>query len=390
MRIIINKDYYLSFVLLFQMLVVIIQQLLPLLGLSTIEQAATFRVYSTIATYLPAAVIIMRRNFSLLIFPFVVYGVVALFNYAFFPDSHAFLESRQAVTLTPIAIMTAIIVITIRCFDYFFKVLLWASRVSILLAIVYIWATKLLPVSVESYKYSMSFGYSLLLPALFLFRQTDITDKILGFVLFLLIILDGSRGPVVVIASYYVIHLIWFTKSSVLWKQIVATVLVGLLAYGGLGDVLSIQSSRTVWLYQRGEFLSHNSGRDIITTKAIAKIREHPVTGWGIGADRKFIKGYAHNLFLELAIHYGIVVTAFLIIGFIILVVSCFMNQIFIVHQGGRAMLTIMLLYGVVPLMVSNSYLISYSFALLMGYLLRIRYSPNMRFLSKVQLLKKK
>ena len=236
----------------------------------------------------------------------------------------------------------------------------------------------------------MSFGYSLLLPALFLFRQTDITDKILGFVLFLLIILDGSRGPVVVIASYYVIHLIWFTKSSVLWKQIVATVLVGLLAYGGLGDVLSIQSSRTVWLYQRGEFLSHNSGRDIITTKAIAKIREHPVTGWGIGADRKFIKGYAHNLFLELAIHYGIVVTAFLIIGFIILVVSCFMNQIFIVHQGGRAMLTIMLLYGVVPLMVSNSYLISYSFALLMGYLLRIRYSPNMRFLSKVQLLKKK
>ena len=365
-----KNDYYLSFAVLFQMMAVIIQQLLPLLGIMTVEQAATFRIFITLMTYLPAIVIVIKRNPILLFVTFGVYAIFLLFQYAIYPESHTFIESRQAITLTPIAIMTVIIMITIRRFDAFKKVLLWISRTIILLAIAFVLVTRYLPYRAENFTYSMSFGYSLLLPTLFLFRQSGMMDKVASFVLFLLIIADGSRGPVVVAAAYYVIHLFVFTKYLNIWKQVMAVLCVVLLAYGGLNDVVGLQKSRTTQLYLHGNFITHDSGRGELQSKVIRNIWMRPMTGWGVGSDRHIIKSYAHNLFLELSLHYGIVMTAFLTIGFIILVLQ-FYNQIIIDRQCDISFLIMMLLYGFVPLMVSDSYLISFNFAMMMGYLLR-------------------
>lgn len=364
-----KQDLYLSFVILLQMISVVIQLLLPVLGWLTVEQAASFRVYVTILTFLPAAFIVIKRNPYLLIVPFAFYGIFALWNYAFFPESHVFLDSRQAVTLTPVAIMTIVFLMAIRRFDAFMKVLLWVSRLIVPLAFAYVLAKRVSFTQDEGY--SMSFGYSLLLPAMYLFRQSGVTDKSGSMILFLLIIADGSRGPVVVMAMYDIIHLFFFTKFGRLWKQLFAVSMVLLITFGGLNDVVGVRSSRTVTLYQQGRLISHQSNREQVRNTIIKKIWERPVTGWGIGSDRAFVNGYAHNLVLELSLHYGVIVAILLMIGFILLSVSCYISHDFLDRHGGRSLLIIILLYGIVPLMVSNSYLIFYNFALMMGYLLR-------------------
>lgn len=363
------KDYYLSFVVLFQMMLVIVQLLLPALGWITVERAATLRALLTVGTFLPAVYIVIKRCPYLMIFPFAAYIFFFLWNYALFPESHDFLDSNQSKTLTPVAIMTAIFMLSIRRFTAFLETLTWVSRLSVLLAFLYVLVIKLFPARVDGY--SLSFGYSILLFAMFLFRQSGFIDKTLSIILFLFIIAEGSRGPVIVIALYYTIHLVLFVKFRRLWKQAGSVLLVVLLAYGGLTDVVNVQSSRTAILYRQGKIVSHRSGRDRIQGEIIKKIWERPVTGWGIGADRSFIKGYSHNIFLELAVHYGVVVTFFLTASMLTLVISCFNSQKFLGKHGGRSLMIIMLLFGFVPLMVSSSYLISFSFAIMMGYLLR-------------------
>lgn len=379
-----NNDRYLAFVVLFQMIVVTIQLLLPLLGIMDTENAARCRIYITLITYTPGIIILLKRKWKLLAITFLVYFIFLVMNYAFFPDSQKFLEMGQAYTLTPISLLSVLFMIEIRNFTAFIKVLLWISRVSVIISLMYVWAYNYSPFRNVDELYSMSFGYSMLLPAMYLFSKDNTLDKVFSFILFMLILLAGSRGPIAVLCMYYMIDILVINKIKDKLRLIILTILVGTVSILVLPKIIDMESSRTIYLLSQGEFVSHDSGRE---EDMYSKIRPHlydsPFFGHGIGADRHFLNGsYAHNIFYEVFIHYGLAFGGILLLSFFMWLIRLHKSIRTKKCLGGRSLFIMMFLYGFVPLLVSNSYLIAFSFSIMMGYYLKI----NMLFKLKTVL----
>lgn len=370
-----KKDLYLSFVVLFQMIVTTIQLLLPLLGVVSTETAATYRVAITLLTYLPGVVIVMQRRLVSLLLAFASYVILLLVSYEFFPESHRFIESSQAVSLTPIAILTILFMMSIRDFSNFEKMLLLVSRIAVFISLLYVVAHTLSPFRELDDTYSMSFGYSMLLPAMFLFTQQGYFDKTASLLLFVLILLDGSRGPVLVLGIFYVYYTLFMSTTRTKMRMI----LVGLVAITAAVVILprleSFQNSRTIYLLQEGELVSHDSGRNEKMYSVVTPhIMERPITGWGVGADRYFLDGaYSHNIFLEVYLHYGIFIGSFLFLYLFGYCLKTYFSPLMRKVPLAKEMFVMMFLYGLIPKLFSGSYLIDFSFAIFMGYLLSVR-----------------
>ena len=370
-----NGNLYLSFVVFFQMIVVTLQLLLPLLGLASVEQAATYRVLITLLTYLPGIIIVIQRNFTMLMVSFVTYFVLLLFSYELFPESHRFIEGSQAYTLTPISILTAIFVASIKDMSQFTKMLLIISRASVIIALLYVVAYNISPLRDMDDTYSMSFGYSMLLPAMYLFSQKRLIDKIASLVFLVLIFLGGSRGPAFILVAFYFVDLFLFNKAKEWIKIVPYIVAVSVAAFILLPRYIDLESSRTYSLLESGEVFTHDSGRKEDVYGVIRPhIWERPVTGWGIGADRYFLDGsYSHTLFLEMYLHYGIFIGTFIMATFFIWCIRLYNSKRIETMENGRKMFIMMFMYGFLPLLVSGSYLIDFSFAIMIGVFLHIK-----------------
>ena len=370
-----KKDLYLSFVVLFQMIVTTLQLLLPLLGIASVETAASYRVIITLLTYLPGAVIVARRHLSWIVMAFVAYFSVLLISYVLFPASHRFIESSQVITLTPISILTILFMVSIRDFENFKKMLLFVSRASVAIAFLYAVANTLSPFRNLDETYNMSFGYCMLLPAMFLFTQQGYIDKFMSFMLFALILVDGSRGPVVVLAIFYTYYTLFLSSGKTKKRMVLIVAVAVWAAMMILPRLESFQNSRTMFLLKEGELISYDSGRDEdVYSVILPKIMESPIVGWGIGGDRYFLDGsYSHNIFIEVFIHYGIFFGTALFAWLFFYCIRMFLSSRTKHIPGEREMFVMMFLYGFIPKLVSGSYLIDFSFAIFIGYLISLK-----------------
>lgn len=368
-----KKDYYLSFVVLFQLIITTFQLLLPLYELVSVERAATLRIVATLATFLPGVFIVFQRKPRLLFAYFIGYAVFILFNYVIYPTSHEFIESNRAYTLTPISILTVLFIVSIKDFNNFLYILLYISRLCPIVGALYVFGMKAMPFVDEESTYSMSFGYSFLLPTLFLFHQDKLVDKVLSLLLFLMILADGSRGPVIVCVLFYMYELLFATKAK---SKVKVLALLGVLVVAGIWVFTKsdyLESSRTLILAMNGELVSYDSGRsEMLYVPAIKKIDESPVLGWGVGSDRDLLGFYTHNVFLEVFMHYGYFGGGILFLVFFFYCIRAFNKKKRLALQGGRPLYIMLFLFGFMPLLVSGSYLISFHFAVLIGYLIRL------------------
>lgn len=357
------------------MIVTTLQLLLPLLGIASVETAASYRVIITLLTYLPGAVIVARRHLSWMVMAFVAYFLILLLNYELFPASHWFIESTQAITLTPISILTILFVLSIKDFSNFKKMLLYVARASVFISLLYVVANTLSPFKNLDETYSMSFGYGMLLPAMFLFTQQGYIDKMMSFLLFALILMDGSRGPVVVLALFYAYYTLFLSSGKTKKRMVFVVTIAAIAAVTILPRLESFQDSRTMFLLQEGELISHDSGRDENVYSVVRpKIMESPIVGWGIGGDRYFLDGsYSHNIFIEVFIHYGIFIGTALFAWLFFYCIRMFFSPRTKHIPGEREMFVMMFLYGFIPKLVSGSYLIDFSFAIFIGYLISLK-----------------
>lgn len=368
-------DLYLSFVISFQMIVTTLQLLLPLLGIASVETAASYRVIITLLTYLPGVIIVAQRHLKWMVVAFITFFMALLLNYEMFPTSHMFIESSQAFTLTPISILTILFVMSIRDFGNFKKMLLYVARVSVVISLLYVAANALSPFKNLDETYSMSFGYGMLLPAMFLFSQQGYIDKSLSFLLFFLILIDGSRGPVVVAAIFYAYYTLFLSSGKTKKRIILTVAITAVAAVMVLPKLESFQNSRTMFLLREGELISHDSGREEnVYSVVLPKIMESPIVGWGLGGDRYFLDGsYSHNIFIEVFIHYGIFVGTALFLWLLFYCIRMFFSSRTKHIPGEREMFVMMFLYGFVPMLVSGSYLTNFSFAIFIGYLISLK-----------------
>lgn len=210
----------------------------------------------------------------------------------------------------------------------------------------------------------MVISYNMTLHTTFLiinaFYNRKIIKLVVGLFGLLFIVLVGARGPLVAILISVLFYLLKSTKSSGLRiiTGFLTVFLVALLlvfyqtffeALNNFGRSIGIES-RTIQRILSDGFLDDN-GRIDIFRKLLGHIN---VFGNGLYSDRVLLGGiYAHNLFLELLIDYGI----FFGIPIISLISLTIIKAIIISKKHHYLVLIILLSTGFTKLMLSGSYL---------------------------------
>ena len=182
-------------------------------------------------------------------------------------------------------------------------------------------------------RYSLSFGYDLLLLMIIFITEGVKTKKLRFFILSILCIAlfatNGGRGAVVMFVVFLVLWLLISIPDQTIasYKKILllgglSVAAAGILLFwkdltdGLLSTLKSLNlNSRNLDMILRGTFSSSN-GRSMIWGNVIEAIKNGGLFGYGMFGERPFVvsihvAGYSHNLFLEL-------ISGFAIIGLLI------------------------------------------------------------------------
>lgn len=189
--------------------------------------------------------------------------------------------------------------------------------------------------SSAEFSYNISFGYEVLLFTLvFLYcalkekKMPDIVASIIGT---MMILVAGSRGPVLVMAIFFVLYILMEMKYSRKKMLLISgIILVSILLYFSYTYILLALSkiitrfgfsSRFITSLMSGT-ISNDSGRSRIWGAAIDMIKQNP---WGYGAlgtrpviSNIIVAGYPHSVILEILVDYGVFIGGGILIVFLV------------------------------------------------------------------------
>ena len=203
----------------------------------------------------------------------------------------------------------------IRDFEMFEKYLILFSKFfSILFFLMYIIFGKLSILD----SYDMSLGYVLVTLSIILlastFKRFNSISLILACVDLFFALSFGSRGIIVVLCSC-ILLCIYFSKRKIKIYSVCIVTTVTIL-FVSLSLMGVFEDSRTIRLVTNPDTLLYLSGRDRIFNGLEPYLFNAPLLGNGIGADR-IVMGdyglYAHNVFLELLVSVGLLITIIII-----------------------------------------------------------------------------
>lgn len=224
------------------------------------------------------------------------------------------------------------------------KNLTYISYLAILLAFLYKFFYK---GSLIDYGYDMNQAYGQLPHVLFainsIFNRDVVERKIisipfslLGFVFLLGM---GTRGPILIAIVFFAVKLFLVLDKKKLGTLFFFTMIVGgivvLFASGyyltlleNLSKFLSSygMSTRVIDMFLENEYLSNTSGRDKIFELLWGKVLENPL-GYGAFGEWQFVGYSAHNIYLQLCVHYGLVFGPLLIIGYLYLALKSYFKS---------------------------------------------------------------
>lgn len=143
----------------------------------------------------------------------------------------------------------------------------------------------------------------------------------------------GTRGPIVIIGVFLGIQLLQIvnmkSRHKIRNSLVIISIIAGILkAYElFLLPVISLfsgagLSTRALDYLAGGDFISYTSGRDEIYETLIAKLSDNPFVGFGFFAEWPLGFFSAHNMYIELAFHYGYIVAAVVIITYIVTIIK--------------------------------------------------------------------
>lgn len=234
---------------------------------------------------------------------------------------------------------------------------------------------------------NMQFSYAAMPVIIFslydFFEKKHIYQLIISIILFIMIVLFGSRGPLICIMFFLLLYFMKNRKKQLpIIMILLFTMFVLISNYERIIKVIAIVldkysiSSRTIYKLMSGTITS-NTGRDKIQDIVIQLISQKFLTGIGIGGERIVINKeiynmtknmgacYPHNIILEVLVQYGILIGGTLIIWF---VAKCIM--VYVGNSNKRNALIILISISIVHLMVSSSYLEEPMFFALLGMIM--------------------
>ena len=223
---------------------------------------------------------------------------------------------------------------------------------------------------------NMTASYNLLPHVCVLFLDTDkrkpiikITAVILGSIL---IIAYGSRGPIVCLASFVLLYIIFFKKQKRSFRYLLLVLCAALIIWFSLDYILDFLntvssalglSTRIFSKISSNQFFV-SSDRDIIRTTLYGYIADKPMVGYGLCGDRVITGTYAHHLAIELWISFGVVLGSALLLAVFLIILKGVRYSDF-----GREKGFILLLFccSVIKLFLSGSFLNENLLFLLLG-----------------------
>lgn len=371
-----NKiDTYIAFAIGLQSLLVILQHtLLDVFNINE-DTATLLRVALTAGTMVPAIVLSAYRKPSLFILTYISVFIILLLTSLFYPKNNVFIRYEAFRFLLPVSIPSCLCLISIRDYSIFEDTLYRISIATSLLVMIYFIALYMGVFRFEGY--NMSFGYGCLLPMAVLYSRNSINSKCISFLLLIVVIAIGSRGPAIVFITYIFINSIFFDKKRL--PFLIGGCLVALMALPFFISTLARfgVASRTLSLLLDYEIIGHDSGRSELNATILPLMLSEPF-GHGLYGDRVALDGvYCHNFIIELLYDLGIIggsIAIFCLLGWML---SIYRKADKPNKQRIIQYTSILLL----PLMVSNSFLKDYNFGLLMGILICISRNNRKRLI---------
>lgn len=226
--------------------------------------------------------------------------------------------------------------------------------------------------------YSMSLSYYMLLPVIVfldeLFNRFSFKPLTFSILPLIVILALGSRGAVLCIIVFLGLKLLrphgkGIHKKIIMGLGIFGACLIAYIYSNAIANKIYYLllrcgiRSRTLLLFLQGN-ISSSSGRERIFQRLISAISERPIIGLGIGGDRIFSgSSYAHNLFLELIVDFGV------IIGGAVSLFICFIviKNLVIRNEEKYSFFIVWVAIGLIPLLVSGSYLTTTKFWTFLG-----------------------
>lgn len=326
--------------------------------------------------FIRALPIVLKRNGQLFIFTYIFFAVIFCLHCLIFPNNIKYINSVM-FSFFGICLPSFIYSYSIEDYDILYDTLRKGAYIIFILGIFvfYLIVFKNLNKGV----YSMGFSYYFLLPCLFFeyefFKKRTIKYFIYTAISILIIIAVGSRGPILSIAMYTIIEVFNNVKErKPFYTLLIFLIGVVILIYFDkivlyLYEFLNNYGiySRTLYLFSQEDGI-HLSNREYIYNYAIELILEHPILGVGIAGDRYFLGTYAHNLFLEIILDYGVIFGSIISV----ILICFFIKSIFLLPQNKSFdFIKIIFCIGIVPLMISSSYLADAWFWVYVGIMAR-------------------
>ncbi len=352
-------DLILSIVALSQLLLATLQGVMIAMGMDK-DVSTTYRVVMSAFTIVVSIPILLKRNPKKLILVFFIALLVMGIHMLFFPETIKYWEKEAFRFTFPICIPTAMCVVSIRDRYIFYYVLKYLSYVSGFLCLVYCGRILLGLYDLE-FSYNQGIGYILLFPILVLFYQQRWFSVLFSAVLFLLLLMFGSRAPLVSIGLFFVYTLLSEKKIGVLFIIILLIIAIIPLLLSFIESMGF--SSRTLELYLSGDLNSDN-GRDDVSSLIWAGIKQNPY-GWGLFGDRVATYGetYAHSIVREIICDLGVILGPIVLLLFFYNVVVL----LFKLKGGDRDIYALFAFACLAPILFSGSFLTNVDFYLFVG-----------------------
>ncbi len=316
-----------------------------------------------------SAIIWVRFEIGLLCIICLFFGLFYLFSYLIFPENRS---SANVYTFNFFAIclpcfINSILIDDVEKYIYALQIVSF-----IVFALGFLLMILLVTEGMGKNEYSMAYSFYMLLPALVFtfsfYLKKRVLFLILAIISMLLILMIGSRGALVS-SLIFLIAIILIAKLNLALK--VLTVLLTVFVFVFFNRIITWFSSvfsgmgvisRNLTLIQTDEWFSHDSGRSVIQNQVIELIKNKPLLGSGIGSEQRLLGTYSHNIFLDLFLHFGVLLGSIIIIVMVLLIIYIF------IKSKQKVLFFMLFCYGFIPLLFSGSYLEFFPFWIFLGF----------------------
>lgn len=355
-------DNFIVFAVFFQSVLIILQAIL--IDVFRMDPDAT-TIYRVVLSAIPMSIAMLLsfiRNPALFIGVYGVSILILLLNLVIFPENSEYLIRESTRFLLPMVISSALCLITVKDIDLIEKIWYYVSWLVFIEVAFY--TIEYFRGTFVIHDYNMSFSYGCLLPMVALYRKKKKYSIIASIFLFLIVLSIGSRGAAIIFVIYLFFDIMQNNKKLILPMIILVFGLLTLLpVFISYLESIGI-SSRTLWHFTSGEMFRYDD-RESLNDISIDAIINNPF-GIGLWGDRIILKGegaHAHNIIIEILLNWGVVLGFIIIIGFVVKFIQLYLHS----NKINKNRLVVYLLVCIVPLMTSNSYLISSNFGIFCG-----------------------